>query len=728
VNQRLLHIRKGAIGALVGLMATGGIVALGVAPAGASVGVVTLFAASSKPTVSAGQSGAAAGNWTFTIPNSFVTGDSITIEVALPGTAVAQGCETANDSVGFASTPSGTVVSGAIHTGTDTVPAITSSLSTAVTDGTHVCAAQSVKDLLTLTFNNTASGALTDTWNITIGGTGSSAITYTIGSAVAPGDVPAQLATGGTTYSAYGAAGTSNASVSAVNVSANSPAVSLSAAGSISNVTLTELQPEAVSSGGTADEFVCLTLAGGTWTAPDSTHNVVTASTQTGASAVSTIAAAGGTLSFKATPAGSPTATTFTVTDASLATISGTAGPVALTVTNATTAGCATANTLATGVTAYGVTPSFNRVWGQDAEGTAVAQFEQNFGCENSVVLAQDGYFSDALAASYLAGQLDTGVLLTNPVTLSSETGQAIATEGVKTVYIVGGPDAVSSGIMTGLQSTLATSCGGAATATDISVQRIFGNTADDTAAAIATCTTTPSVCPDGIGTQNLTALYTTNPYNDTQGGQSSAPSAAGSLRTAIVASDSLFQDADTAGALAYDKHFPVLITNPTSLSSQVSTAIQNLGIQQVILMGGQFAVQNAVSSALEALPGVSVVRVAGQDYTDTAQLLAQLELATPTGSPTGTTTAGFGWDDGGDVCIARGDYFADSLGAGPYCGDNTEPLLFTIDPNTIGSYTGVLLGTLGAAHSVSGLDVFGGVLAEAASTVTQLQDDVAQG
>jgi len=383
--------------------------------------------------------------------------------------------------------------------------------------------------------------------------------------------------------------------------------------------------------------------------------------------------------------------------------------------------------------------PSVTRVYGEDAEGTAVAQFEDTYrvadGCRapgssdpvGSVILAQDGYFSDALAGSFLAGELGTGILLTSSSSLSTETLQAIAEEGVKSVYVLGGALAVSPSVTDQLASTPATGCGATPGSGDLTVTRIAGATADDTAADIASACTGSSQlhvqCPYQVGAVDLSALYGSDPYNDTTGMSSADASGAGALPSAIVASDAGFQDADAASALADSDHLPVMITSPSSLSSQVPPAISSLGVRQVLLVGGPDAVSDGVVSSLESL-GVSVIRVAGQDYTDTAQLLARLELSSSPG-------AGLSWNDGDNICVARGDYFADSLGAGSFCasepGNGVKvPVVFTLDSDTVGRYLTAFLSSRGNGGGVGNLFVFGGDLAITNQTVQEMQSAAA--
>ncbi len=112
----------------------------------------------------------------------------------------------------------------------------------------------------------------------------------------------------------------------------------------------------------------------------------------------------------------------------------------------------------------------------------------------SSVVLATDQNWPDALTGSYLASYYHTGVLLTPTASLSPYAEQAIQEEGISTVFIVGGPLAVSNGVQTTLEHTPQYQCGGSVprvnalgTPIDLNVIRIDGPVADDTAEAIAT-------------------------------------------------------------------------------------------------------------------------------------------------------------------------------------------------------------------------------------------------
>ena len=284
---------------------------------------------------------------------------------------------------------------------------------------------------------------------------------------------------------------------------------------------------------------------------------------------------------------------------------------------------------------------------------------------ETPAVLVTNGSYQDALSASYLAGQLGTGILTTPTATLSQDALNAIRLTGVTEVFVVGGPLAVSQANVTQLQNTPSFNCGGVSQRTTIDgqpvnlvVQQIFGQTADGTAAAVATF---PGAGLPGTG--NFQGAYA-GPFNDTTGSSGSPASSAPDtpVTTAILATDQSFTDAASASAVAYSNHFPLLLTGPSSLSPDAVTALTNDAVQQVIVMGGPIAISDNVLSQVEAL-GISVLRVAGQDFTDTSQLLAQFELNSVNGAG---LTNGLDWDPF-FMTIARGDYYTDAIVASRY-------------------------------------------------------------
>ena len=62
------------------------------------------------------------------------------------------------------------------------------------------------------------------------------------------------------------------------------------------------------------------------------------------------------------------------------------------------------------------------------------------------------------------------------------------------------------------------------------------------------------------------------------------------------------FADALTAGPLAYNNEFPILLTAPGSLRAETDAALADLGIDHVIIVGGTAAVSQAVHSPATAM------------------------------------------------------------------------------------------------------------------------------
>jgi putative cell wall-binding protein len=666
-----------------------------------------------------GGSSQAATNWGFTFSNGFAKGDTLVLNVGPPG---ATACQSTANSVGYASAPTVTVTP--VGPGQDTPPAITATVAQQTSNPLEFLLCPGINDKLVLTVGNAPNpaGLANWTWAITISG-----ITYNIGSGAAPGNVGVAgsyvpAAAGGTTQSV---SPSPNAVVTAVGVSANTPpvlvqpntAIDTSVTTAISPVIFTETAKAAIPAGA----FVCIELNAGNYFLTNSMFTPV-GFAQTNAGSGAVVANAGALSGFgppSAIGAFDTSGVAFQVTTASTtAGVFEAAGlrvvnPVAvpfgaqnLTVyTASSVANCASGT--ATAVYSYAISgfSVFNtsRIFGQDADGTAAAELTSVFPptastCPSSgnVVLATDQNFPDALSASYLAARLGTGVLLTPTGALSSVTSVALRLEGITHVYIVGGPLAVSSNVVTQLQGTQAFNCGGTTGITNASgpvnlvVTQVFGQTQYDTAETVA-----QFFGASGVGTGAFGGGYPASPtgtsaYNTTTGSSGTvAPASSVATSTAILATGQTFPDAMAASAMSYAKKWPILLTQQASLAPQVSSAISNLGIKQVVVMGGPVAISDAVVTQLATL-GVSVLRIAGSDYTTTAQLLAQFELSATinaSGQPTGLGWAVLGVTPNTyAINVARGDFYADALAGSVVGGVNHAPIVLTLNPNTLGT------------------------------------------
>lgn len=376
------------------------------------------------------------------------------------------------------------------------------------------------------------------------------------------------------------------------------------------------------------------------------------------------------------------------------------------------------------------------RIYGSTPDATAANELEEQFTprlgecpTHGSVVVARDTYFSDALASQYLAAYLGTGTLLTPIEQMTSPTEAAIRAEGITHVYVVGGPLAVSTAVVEAIEALPAYECGGTTERAGQTVQvtRVFGASEFDTADAIASY-----VGKSFVGVASFANAYGgtdatggVGAFNDTSGG-GSASAPPGPLPTAILATGADFQDAEAASVVSYDEHLPILLTEPTSLSPAAISAIQTLHIGQVVAVGGPDALTDTVVAALEKL-GVSVLRVAGDDYTDTAVELAKFEMSGD----------GLRWAASSVVAVARGDFSSDGLagavlvaGEGNSNRHDPEPLLLTESPTVVGKYLDDFFEVAGSARGmctdempVTSLTILGGPLAVSTATVDAMLD-----
>ena len=471
-----------------------------------------------------------------------------------------------------------------------------------------------------------------------------------------------------------------------------------------------------------APAHLVLTLSAGTWSGTPTVSTVgftVTAPTAQAGSANLTLTVT------QVTPASGQS---LTINNASVVTVG--VGPSTVSVTIAQNA---VGGTLVAKITVGTILGSVTTIYGADgtADGTVAAEFDNAFPNGNAnVVLATDIAHtngSDALAASYLEGTLGTGLLITTPTTLGADAQAAIQREGVSTVYVVGGPLAITPAVISQIEALPVYNAGGLTLAGGNVkvVGPIYGATATDTAAAI------DNYFGTAFGASSFTGAYANNVgstspglYNDTTGSASTiAPS--GLVPTAVVMASSDWQDSMSFAPEAYRLHLPVILTDASSttqtLGADATNTLTKLGVKQVIIVGGQLAVSNTVEAAIAAM-GISVLRIAGIDATDTAAQLANFALA--------TGNAGLGWSASSKntVIASHGNYWSDALGAAALGGGanmttfGLEPIILVENPTTVGSYTTAELSVLAAAPSnTTNLTVLGGPLAMPTSTVNTL-------
>lgn len=346
------------------------------------------------------------------------------------------------------------------------------------------------------------------------------------------------------------------------------------------------------------------------------------------------------------------------------------AGEVYIAVEDATTATLLGAVGVATVVTQ-------RRIGGSDRYATATQLFDPQFSPSTSVVLASGVNFPDALSAGYLAKQFNTGVLTTDPGSLSTETRQELIAHGIATVYLVGGTAAVSENVKSEVS---ALHVGNNPSNPLINVVRIAGS--------------------DRFATNNMADIFKTPAVST----------------TAIIATGNNFADALAVGPAVYQSGDPLILTSGITLSASAAATIADLGVTKAIIVGGTSAVSSSVESALTA-SGVKVAyRIAGADRTQTAADIAAWETSGLPGTGAYSALGSLGFGDVGLVSVARGDTFADALVAGPVAGAQQHVIVLTADPYTVGAGIGQYLA--GRGGTVTTLQALGLTAAVSAATL----------
>lgn len=703
----------------VGAALLAGVTALGVAGVAALAGEGVANAAaptvsasvSAAPTISGSASGVALNNTiTLTISGAVAVGDHITLTIPCPST--------------------GEIDWHAVPTATD---GNANSWSAAGSLSSSSCTfnGTAYNNVLTLVAPSGVNTSATTT-TITISGVTLDTLGAPSGSVAVTGAYqPVGVAASSFSASAI-------ATVSWFSTTSNIPAVSTSGTGaaSVSNITIS--QPagltNAITSGATT--VVSVTLHNASFSGTSVSASAIPSNAFTSTSLTGTISGATATLTATASASATwnPATAGVSLTFSGISIVpSGTGGPITGTVsfTSGTNSG-----TVALSVPIATEIGASTRLYGYTADDTVATEFEAAFpvtsGGVRTAVVATDKDPYDALTAAYLAGQLGTGVLIVPQTGFTgSAAAQAIQLEGVTSVYIVGGPLAVPSTVTSQITSTPAYNVGGVTqTGSNLTIAaQIYGTTADDTAQMVATHFGTafgePPATPSAYNGAGGT-------YNDTSG-TSSATGPTTPVPTAFVISDTDWQDATTLGPIAYAYRIPIILTqanySSSAIGSQATSALTTLGIKQAIVVGGQLAFPNAWVSSIQSLNGgISVMRIAGQDYTDTAVQLAKFELA--------TSPSGLGWHGGTATgyLLSHGDYWADALGAAAIAGNPTfavggttfgyEPIVTTENPTTEGQYLSAYVTSV--APSGAAINVLGGPLAVSSTLVTSIQASLA--
>ncbi len=279
-------------------------------------------------------------------------------------------------------------------------------------------------------------------------------------------------------------------------------------------------------------------------------------------------------------------------------------------------------------VRAADVTPA--RVQGSNRFETAAEIARLTFAKADTAVLVTGGDYPDALAGSFAAGVVNGPLLLVTSSEVPRPTSEALQKLGVREVVLLGGTGAIGAEVEDRLRSE------------GYAVRRIFGGTRYETAAQVAV--TFGADWPGG-----------------TIDGQ----------RPALLASGEAFPDALSAGPVSARAKLPLLLTPRSTTSPAVDEALRTLGVQRIVILGGEGAVSSAVERAY-ADAGYTVQRLAGSTRTGTAAAVADFALERLDGFSAGT------------VMLGRGDAFPDALAASIHGGVRGAPLLLTATPEVL--------------------------------------------
>jgi len=281
------------------------------------------------------------------------------------------------------------------------------------------------------------------------------------------------------------------------------------------------------------------------------------------------------------------------------------------------------------------------RLAGSDRIGTAIAVSKERFrsGSSANVVIASGYSFPDALSGSTLAGALGAPMLLTKPTALPAEVRAEIERLGASDAYILGGTGAVSGAVENSLKSFLGSN----------GVHRIAGAERTETAAKIAV------------------AANAMRPV----------------AKVAFVANAYNYPDALSASPMAAYNVAPVLLTQPKSLVWATRQAIADLGITDVVIVGGTGVVSAKVESELASLLGGAshVRRVAGANrYQTSAEFAIWATDAQGGGDAVGTSANPYALStlDYDRIAIASGQNYPDALAGGVFCGLGRAPVLLS--------------------------------------------------
>lgn len=233
----------------------------------------------------------------------------------------------------------------------------------------------------------------------------------------------------------------------------------------------------------------------------------------------------------------------------------------------------------------------------------------------DTVIIARDDLYTDALSGGPLAGKSNSPILLTATSSLPTPIQQEILRRNPTKAIILGGTGSVSTTVETQLKNLGVSE-----------VQRIDGPNRFAVSANVA-----EQVVSGGTKTK------------------------------AVIASGLNFPDALSVSGVAGKEGMPILLVSTSSIPAEIQTFINNHPeITDYIIVGGPGTVSDTVKAQLEQ-SGKTVTRIGGANRFEVGVNIANYFHLTP------ATTV-----------FARGDDFADALSGGPLAASTGAPIFLT--------------------------------------------------
>ena len=198
-------------------------------------------------------------------------------------------------------------------------------------------------------------------------------------------------------------------------------------------------------------------------------------------------------------------------------------------------------------------TTSSETITGNDRHETAVKISKEGWKSSETVILVNSSAIPDALTATPLAHAKKAPILLTGKDGLNKETANEIKRLGAKDVIMIGGDAVLSAKVEKDLK------------ALKVKVDRIKGETREETALAIA---------------KRLDAISDVS-------------------EIAVVNGTKGLADAVSVAAAAAERHMPILLANPKKGLSASEKFIKDEAIKASYLIGGTTVLPNKMVSSL---------------------------------------------------------------------------------------------------------------------------------